>query len=210
MNKIEEFVEKLAKFPVNENVANIYNNTNKNHKVCKENLRLYLQKMKSLNPEYALIGEAPGFKGCGLTGIPFTSEYLLFNSEFFQNNGYKTMNDHNNLSKESTATIVWGALDIHKKYPLLWNAFPFHPHKKNNPNSNRSPNKVDIEQGFNFLREMFGLFPNLNKNKVGAIGRVSEDLLKNKLKFSCSYITHPSFGRKVKFMNDINKFFEAT
>ena len=51
----------------------------------RENLKLYLEKMKKLNPSFLLLGEAPGYKGCRLTGIPFSSEKILATNDFFNN-----------------------------------------------------------------------------------------------------------------------------
>ena len=75
MYSIEEFIQELA----NERTdklgfsENLYAGNTRESIIRKHNLLTYLTKMKSVNPRILLLGEAPGHKGCRLTGIPFTS-----------------------------------------------------------------------------------------------------------------------------------------
>jgi len=39
--------------------------------------------MTEIKPTKLLLGEAPGYKGCGITGIAFSSERILTENEFF-------------------------------------------------------------------------------------------------------------------------------
>ncbi len=56
----------------------------KANEIRRRNLRLYLSEMAQYNPEVLLIGEAPGHLGCLLTGIPFTSEFLLLKAYYHE------------------------------------------------------------------------------------------------------------------------------
>ena len=94
------------------------------------NLRSYLEAMLSRpGRRMLLVGEAPGYRGCLHTGIPFSSEALLREAPHpflarlrpaLQLQGYRT---------EATASIAWAALVGRRTLPLFWNAFPFHPHR---------------------------------------------------------------------------------
>jgi len=77
--KIFEFVEKLASSKTTGNVLNHYSPDIPDNLIRRENLLLYLKYMKEIKPEVILIGEAPGYHGCRLTGVPFTSEFILLN-----------------------------------------------------------------------------------------------------------------------------------
>ena len=172
--------------------------------------------MLALKPSVLLVGEAPGYNGCRLTGIPFTSERVMAANDFFEGfSGYKKKESE--CQKESTATKVWplfNELVARNKMPLLWNIFPYHPHVKGNTEkSNRAPLKGEIDFGFVVLGELFNLFESINmvyavgkkaKNKLMDENRISEIIvqLNNRRKASGLntivdhkeiYINHPSY-----------------
>jgi hypothetical protein len=69
MSLIEEFITELVRHKNTATVCNPYLNQN-----IADNLRLYLDAMiKMKGKRVLLVGEAPGYKGCKITGIPFTS-----------------------------------------------------------------------------------------------------------------------------------------
>jgi excisionase family DNA binding protein len=83
----------------------------------RDRLRSYLT--RQWNAPLLLVGEAPGYKGCRLTGIPFTSPRQLGIGE----------------TGESALTIVHQAIaDLGiTNQVLMWNAVPTHPHQPGNP-----------------------------------------------------------------------------
>ena len=105
-----------------------------------------------------LIAEAAGYQGCRFTGIPITCERMLLDEHkqissalILGRRGERTsrpdctfMTSRPQQEKgmnEPTDTYVWGAIvdnGIDPQDVLLWNIFPFHPHKKS-PFSNRTP-----------------------------------------------------------------------
>lgn len=101
--------------------------------------------------------------------------------------------------KENTATMVWETLQNNEFYPLLWNAFPFHPFKGNNPDSNRAPSKVELNTGLEFIKEIINLF---NIKDVVAIGNKAQESL-NGIQIQCKKIRHPSRGGKNEFVTGI-------
>jgi len=204
MEQITNFVENLANYKVGDNVTNIYDYTNKNNGIRRENLKLYLHSSIQNKPKLLLVGEAPGYRGCCLTGIPFTSEYIIFKENFqlFSNNKYKKTDEYPTCRKEPTATIMWGAFKEFNFYQPLWNAFPFHPHKKDNLNSNRPPTSFELEKGMSFLSELIEMF-GIDKNYVIPIGKNADHILK-KNSFVCKYkARHPANGGKSDFIRDL-------
>lgn len=156
--------------------------------------------MQNRQPIHLLVGEAPGYRGCGQTGIPFVSPYLLVNgvprfSLFGLEHGYALPEDCTAVAKEASATIVWQTLSSLNQLPLLWNAFPFHPHKANQPQSNRKPTAQELEMGGHFLREFMDLF---GQPTVTAVGRQAETSLTN-LNIPHQTVRHPSYGGKTQF-----------
>ena len=203
--EIEDFVTKLKNygpepFPY---VENMYADGTPN---TSENLELYLKQMLKQKPKKLIVGEAPGYKGCRRSGIPFTSEKNLVQTTFFKNKGYKIKTPQKPRS-EATATAVWNFLDtIEEPLPLIWNAFPFHPYdpkSKNGKNSNRKPNEEELKEGEKILKKLIEIF-NIEKDNIIAVGEKAQNSLK-----TTNYVCHPAARKngKERFVEDMHKYF---
>jgi uracil-DNA glycosylase len=155
-----------------------------------------------------MIGEAPGYRGCRLTGIPFTSSDIITTDkhELFKKIGRNLT--YSQVVSENTATILWSFLGVNNSAPILWNAFPFHPHQSGKPESNRRPNVSEIREGEIYLKYIYDLF---KPKKLCSLGRVGESVLKklfpNK---EITYVRHPSYGGKKDFIEGMKNVYVAT
>lgn len=181
---------------------NLYSGNNQNGSIRKHNLKVYLEYMKSLDPKILLLGEAPGHKGCRLTGVPFTSEKILKNHPFFTNQSFQFINQH--PESEQSATIVWNTLSNFRNVPLIWNIFPFHPFDGNHCNTNRTPNKKELEYGKHFMIKLLQLF---SIELIVAIGRKAESQVSD-LNIKYKYVRHPANGGKNKFIQGITEILQ--
>jgi len=195
-------LELLSKRKSSSTVYNPYGNKD----IC-NNLKLYFKWLLKHNHHVLMIGEAPGYKGCRLTGIPFTSGDIIKNSkhEIFKDIGGKIK--LRKVASENTAAILWEFLEDNKPVPVLWNAFPFHPHISGVRESNRSPTAVEIEEGKQYLQSVYDLF---KPTKLCSLGRVGETILKELFPSKqITYIRHPSHGGKKEFEKGIKAVLEC-
>jgi uracil-DNA glycosylase len=209
VKKLKDFVEELAKTQVTPNVYNQYSYEFEESVIRRRNLLIYLEQMQKLKPQVILVGEAPGYRGCRLTGVPFTSEHLLMNGMeglkiFGKEAGYRLVQERDKLLKEATATIIWETLMEHDIISLSWNAFPFHPHKPGSGESNRAPLKGELLIGEKPLTRIIEMF---KIKKVVAVGNKAEETLR-KLGISAYKVRHPAQGGKNEFVEGIRRISE--
>lgn len=199
---LETLLESLSERESSEIVFNQYQDEG-----IRNNLRLYLGYLIRNRPDILMIGEAPGYRGCRLTGIPFTSGVVIKNSrhKIFKEIGGK-IKLHQVVS-ENTATILWDFLDNDRPVPILWNAFPFHPHDSDMPESNRKPDVMEIEEGKKYLKIVYDLF---KPKKICSLGRIGETVLKEMFSNGkIIYIRHPSYGGKKNFIEGMQKIYDS-
>ncbi|MFL0267379.1 uracil-DNA glycosylase [Candidatus Clostridium radicumherbarum] len=205
-SKLKDFVEELAMTEVTKNVYNQYSYEIEENEIRRKNLLVYLEYMHKQKPEVLLVGEAPGYRGCRLTGVPFTSEYLLMNNMkgmkvFGREAGYRLASNKEKLLKEATSTIIWDTIVKYNIMSLGWNAFPFHPHKEGNFESNRTPLKAELAIGEKPLIKIIEIY---NIRKIVAVGTKAE-LTLAKLNISCLKVRHPAQGGKNEFVEGLRR-----
>jgi uracil-DNA glycosylase len=130
------------------------------------------------NAPLLLVGEAAGYRGARVSGIPFTSERQLTGTG----------------PAEASATIVHrvlGELGLEESV-LLWNVVPTHP---GTATSNRRPRTAEVAAALPFLHDL------ARGRRVVAVGRIAESVLRG-----APYVRHPSHGGAAEFRAGLLRF----
>jgi uracil-DNA glycosylase len=158
-----ELVDRLAAA----RIGGTYNQYAEAPHLC-ERLTRYLDERS--DAPILLVGEAAGYRGARVSGIPFMSERQLTGAG----------------PAEATATIVRAALEELQleEDVLCWNVVPTHP---GTATTNRRPTRTEIEAGLPFARAL------ARGRRVLACGRLAEAALR------APYVRHPSHGGATAF-----------
>jgi uracil-DNA glycosylase len=142
----------------------------------RDRLRTYLA--ARFSAPVILVGEAAGYRGARISGLPFTSERQLTGAG----------------ASEATATIVHGVLDELgvAEDVLLWNVVPTHPGTRS---SNRRPTAAEVRDARPFLDEL------TRGRRPVAVGRLAAMTL------DAPYVRHPSHGGAVEFARGMARIF---
>ncbi|MCP4428071.1 MAG: uracil-DNA glycosylase [Chloroflexi bacterium] len=205
---IDDFIQQLAQTELSLNLFNQYGDEFAINNGRRHNLRHYLTQMERLRPRVLLVGEAPGYRGCRLTGVPFASPSIITELEtrFMSNSGFVPIDEWPSIRKEATATIVWETLATVDEIPLLWNALPFHPHKPGQPQSNRTPTNKELAWGRPFLPQLLHIFPT---NQIIAVGNKADTAL-TRWGILHAKVRHPSHGGKSAFAQGIHEILNGS
>ncbi len=144
-------------------------------------LRRYLGERRSAR--LLLVGEAAGYRGARVSGLPFTSERQLTGTG----------------PGEASATIVQRVLAElgAEDEVVLWNLVPTHPHEPGNPRSNRRPTRAEIEAARPFLGRL------ARGRRVLPVGRLAQAELGG------PYVRHPSHGGALEFRASLIQLLRA-
>lgn len=199
----EDFVASLARSGCGPELFNQYADTSAYSALRRANLRRYLRDMEARRAEALLLFEAPGYRGCRLTGIPVTSRRVLLEGVpgpglFGGERGYADVPEpgFERIQGEQSATILWRALADLGVAPLIWNSVPFHPHRAGRPLSNRPPRAAELAQGRDFLQEVLARF---RPRILVAVGRTAQGSLAAR-GLEHRALRHPAHGGSGEFV----------
>ena len=167
-----DIVDRLARAEIGA-TYNFYRHGDRARLLC---LRLESYLRTRADVPFLLVGEAPGYRGARVSGLPFTSERQVSGSG----------------PAESTATVahrVLAELGIAEQV-LLWNVVPTHP---GTSRSNRRPTRAEIDAGLVFVGGL------ARGRRVVPVGRVAHAVLGGR------YVRHPAHGGAAEFARGLSR-----
>ncbi|GLB68933.1 uracil-DNA glycosylase [Arthrobacter mangrovi] len=207
---VRAFVELLARTEAGPASTNFFDYSDAGNALRRRNLELYLLEMLERRPSVLLVGEAPGYRGMRMTGVPFSNPAIIEGRAdpfglFGPGRGFVLPPDAGIVAAEPTATVMWDVLAELGFLPLLWSAYPLHPHQPGRPLSNRTPSAAEIRAGLPLWQELARIFGIGNVVAVGNIGHRS--VLAGG--HSAPKVRHPAHGGKVKFREGLRELLAA-
>ncbi|HVR98599.1 MAG TPA: uracil-DNA glycosylase [Thermoanaerobaculia bacterium] len=170
----------------------------------RRNLEAYLEQVG--RPRLVLLGEALGFRGGRFSGIAFTSERQLAGPPscrlpWAESSPFRPTSRNPALWLEPSGSVVWDVLAGEARGVLLWNAFPWHPHGKTGPLSNRTPERSLLAAN---LRVLERLLEEVNGAQVLAVGRTAQAALAA-LGAEAPALRHPAHGGATLFRRQLRE-----
>ncbi len=212
---IKKFVDDLSKEDTSNftlPVENIYQN-----EYIRENLLQYLLYMDEVNPQILLVGEAPGYKGCARTGIPFVDDVELRRPENRKFLGYwkrqelpdEFKYENQEEKSEISASTIFKAFrsidedpELTLNEPLMWNAFPFHPYDASKGKaSNRTPGREEKVLGKIYLDRLRTEVFSFSVYRTYGVGETAKKMLG----IEGNYIRHPAYGGAIDCVKGLTK-----
>lgn len=175
------------------------------------NLRRYLDLMERAQPRLLLIGEAPGYRGHAVTGIPFMSVTQLRARPGLitgdpDGDGFEIPTDPPALS-EASSTVVWRTVTaLRGPVPMFWPVYPNHPHEPGRPHTNRPPRAAEIAEGTPIALALAAAFP---LTTIVAVGRKAQNALARN-GVTAIPVRHPAQGGARTFATQLARLDEET
>lgn len=140
-----------------------------------------------------------GYRGGRRTGLALTDEVHLDSLSLLYDGITVKKATKGPVVGERTAKFIWQMLLRLAQPVFLWNVFPFHPHRSDEPMSNRRHSAKERDICRQFLHRIVNL---LQPDHVIAIGRDAHMAVEG-LGIDCAQVRHPSYGGQSLFMDQI-------
>lgn len=159
------------------------------------NLRAFLEAALAAHVDTIWIARDLGYRGGRRTGVPLTDEVHLDHvARLFEGTSFSRAT-HGPVVAERTAAIVWKVISQIERQVLLWNVFPFHPHKLGDPLSNRCHTRAERDACKPLLMALLEM---IQPRQIIAIGRDAQLALAD-LGLTAAGVRHPSYGGQAEF-----------
>ena len=146
-----------------------------------------------------------GYRGGRRTGVPLTDEVHLSDAGQLLGGVELERATTGPIVAERTAAIVWQVLTDIGLPVMLWNVFPFHPHERDDPMSNRCHTRSERETTWPILQALIEM---VRPKTVVAIGRDAHMALAE-LTVPVICVRHPSYGGQREFIDGMHDHYRV-
>jgi hypothetical protein len=173
----------------------------------RHNLLHYVELMGQIRPTVMLIGEAPGYRGHTVTGVPFMSLRELSARPGLitgraEGDGFRLPDDPV-ANWEASSAVVWKTLARWRgPLPLIWSSYPNHPFHRGSPLGNRTPRPAEVRAGIPIALELARAF---SIETFVAVGRKAQGALAEN-GVHATAVRHPAQGGAVLFAEQLLRF----
>jgi hypothetical protein len=171
--------------------------------VRRKNLISYLAAIERSGTDVIWMGRDLGYRGGRRTGLALTDESHLSDMEQCYPGSEVNKATTGPVVAERTATEIWAAIRSVPLPPLLWNVFPFHPHERDQPLTNRK-----------FMARELVVVDELNRMLISWLGistivGIGQDAAKYAADFGIAVecIRHPSYGGTKDFRTGVERLY---
>lgn len=170
--------------------------------IRRRNLEAVLAARRAANTDSIWFGRDLGYRGGRRTGLALTDEVWMFSGAFALEAGTKIARaTHGSALAERTAAVIWSVIKRLQTPPMLWNAFPLHPHEPSSPFTNRAHSMKERRETAWAIEALVDRFEN---PRLIAIGNDASKALSD-LGFSHQTVRHPSYGGQRDFVEAMEK-----
>lgn len=170
----------------------------------RENLRRFLESALTVESTTMWVGRDLGYRGGRRTGVPLTDEVHLASAAALLGDIDLVRATEGPVVAERTAAVVWRVLGEVRRPVVLWNVFPFHPHRADDPMSNRCHTRAERDETWPLLEALVEM---VQPKRVVAIGRDAADALEE-LGVQAVSVRHPSYGGQAEFIAGMQALYD--
>jgi len=167
----------------------------------KRNLANYLNSFAPTRSLSIVFGRDFGYRGARRTGLSLTDEAHLDAAQIALKSAPLRKATTGPVVAERTAAVVWNVLARLPTVPVLWNAFPLHPHAPGETMTNRSHSASERRIT---AWTIDTLVKKLEPTRLIAVGNDAATALADlNLVFEC--VRHPSYGGQREFIEGMER-----
>ena len=173
--------------------------------IRRANLAWLLKQRYAAGVDAIWFGRDLGYRGGRRTGIALTDEaHLLHIAMSTDHCSPPAKATHGEVVRERTAAVIWSMIARLSTPPVLWNAFPLHPHQPDAPMTNRAHSISERKVTAWAIEALVSRF---DRPRLIAIGQDASKALGD-LGFEHVCVRHPSYGGQRDFVTAMERLHE--